>query len=418
MNSRTTVATSSSWITVLCWLTVVFEGFDIVALGAAIPTITNTGYRGLTVESINLIVTFSLVGVGLGAALIGPLSDRFGRRMPLILCVLGFSIFTFIFPLMPNEWFMLLARFVAGLGLGGCMPVAITMMQEAASESRKSRASTLTMTGYHAGAVIASLAAIFAGQHWTWLFYIGGILGAIMVVLMWFKLPETSTHHLPSTSASAPKVRVSELLGKKYARATIGMWVAAFMGLVLVYGLNSWLPKIMNAAGYPVANSLVMLFVLNVGAIVGLLIGGKVSDARGNKGTTVFWFAAAAVLLAVLSLRVENEILLNLVIFVTGIFVFTAQALIYAMTGYVYPRNLVASGMGLVSGVGRLGAIVGPYVTGLLIASGNAYPLAFYMYAGAAVLGMIAIWQIPRLRAAHNATPTATGEQRVSEAAS
>lgn len=398
MQNRTPVAASSTWITVLCWLTVVFEGFDIVALGAAIPTITNTGYLGLTVASLNLVVTFSLVGVGLGAALIGPLSDRFGRRIPLILCVLGFSIFTFIFPHMPNEWFMLVARFIAGLGLGGCMPIAITMMQEAATDARKSRASTLTMTGYHAGAVLASLGAIVAGAHWTWLFHLGGILGAVMVVLMWFKLPETSVRHAEQTADAAPKVRVSTLLGKKYIRATLGMWVAAFMGLVLVYGLNSWLPKIMNAAGYPVANSLVMLFVLNVGAIVGLLIGGKISDTRGNKGTTVFWFAAAAVLLALLSFRAESEVLLNVIIFVTGIFVFTAQALIYAMTGYVYPRQLVASGMGLVSGVGRLGAIVGPYVTGLLIASGKAYPLAFYLYAGAALLGLVAVLQVPRLR--------------------
>ena len=70
--------------------------------------------------------------------------------------------------------------------------------------------------------------------------------------------------------------------------------------------------------------------------------------------------------------------------------------LLYGFVGYVYPKHIVATGMGMVAGVGRLGAIVGPGLTGLLVASGHAYPWGFYLFAAAAVLGMLAVATIPK----------------------
>ncbi len=395
MNSR------RKWIVILCWLTVVFEGFDLVALGASIPTLLDTKHAGFDPSGATFVATISLVGVGVGAALIGPISDRFGRRLPLIVCVLLFSIFTLLFPLMPNVAMMGILRLLAGLGLGGCMPVAVTAMQEAAPNDGKAHSSTLTMTGYHVGAVAASLIALLVGRQWEWLFYAGGILGLLAVPLMWAKLPETSPVAEARKAASAdvqaaPKVRIGDLLRPPYLRITIGLWVAAFMGLLLVYGLNTWLPQLMRGAGYNVADSLVLLLVLNVGAVGGLLVGGRIADRRGVKGTTMFWFAAAAVLLAVLSVKMDNQLVLNGVVFVTGIFVFCAQVLVYGFVGYLYPRHIVASGMGFVSAVGRLGAITGPWITGLLVVAGIAYPFGFYVFAAAALLGVAAVAVIPK----------------------
>ncbi|GGC79869.1 MFS transporter [Tersicoccus solisilvae] len=391
--------TRTPWTLALCWLTVVFEGFDIVALGAAIPRLLDSQHAGITALDATFIATISLVGVGIGAAAIGPITDRFGRRLPLMMCVLVFSVFTLIFPVMPNTSLLALVRFIAGLGLGGCMPVAVTMMQESAHENGKAHSSTLTMTGYHAGAVAASLLAIVFGAHWGWLFTVGGVLGLVLLPVMWAKLPETS--EVAGTTGQAgqhPRVRPGDVLRPPYLRTTIGLWIAAFMGLLLVYGLNTWLPQLMRGAGYSVSNSLLMLFVLNVGAIIGLLVGGRIADRRGVKGTTMFWFGAAAVLLLLLSIRIQNEILLNAVVLVTGVFVFCAQVLVYGFVGYLYPRRIVGTGMGLTSGVGRLGAIVGPWFTGLLVASGAAYPGGFYLFAAAAVLGVCAVALIPKPR--------------------
>ncbi|OMH27724.1 MFS transporter [Tersicoccus phoenicis] len=409
-----TVTTRSPWTFALCWLTVVFEGYDIVALGAAIPRLLDSRYAGITALDATFIATISLVGVGIGAAAIGPITDRFGRRIPLMLCVLVFSVFTLIFPVLPNTGLLALARFLAGLGLGGCMPVAVTMMQESARENGKAHSSTMTMTGYHAGAVTASLLAIVFGAHWGWLFTLGGVLGLVLLPVMWAKLPETSTVATGGHDDAHPRVRPADVLRQPYLRTTLGLWVAAFMGLLLVYGLNTWLPQLMRGAGYGVSNSLLMLLVLNVGAIIGLLVGGRIADRRGVKGTTMFWFGAAAVLLLLLSIRIQNEILLNAVVLVTGVFVFCAQVLVYGFVGYLYPRQIVATGMGLTSGVGRIGAIVGPWFTGLLVAGGVAYPGGFYLFAIAAVLGVLAVAVIPKPRLT---TPTDGQATRAARAA-
>ncbi|MEH0108734.1 aromatic acid/H+ symport family MFS transporter [Tersicoccus sp. MR15.9] len=409
------VTTRTPWTFALCWLTVVFEGYDIVALGAAIPRLLDSHHAGITALDATFIATISLVGVGIGAAAIGPITDRFGRRIPLMLCVLVFSVFTLIFPVLPSAGLLGLVRFLAGLGLGGCMPVAVTIMQESARDNGKAHSSTMTMTGYHTGAVAASLLAIVFGAHWGWLFTVGGVLGLVLLPVMWAKLPETSeVAGAAGRNAAHARVRPSDVLRQPYLRTTLGLWVAAFMGLLLVYGLNTWLPQLMRGAGYGVSNSLLMLFVLNVGAIVGLLAGGRIADRRGVKGTTMFWFGAAAVLLLVLSIRIQSEFLLDVVVFVTGVFVFCAQVLVYGFVGYLYPRRIVGTGMGLTSGVGRIGAIVGPWFTGLLVAAGSAYPGGFYLFAVAAVLGVLAVAMIPKPR---TTTPVDEDAPRAARAA-
>ncbi|MGW9112598.1 MFS transporter [Microbacterium sp. NPDC055683] len=387
-----TAPQSRRWLAILCFLIVVFEGYDIVALGATIPVLTDPAIGGFSVDEMNIVNTVSLVGVGLGAASMGRIADRFGRRAPLLVAVAVFSVFTLAFPLMPDAALMGLTRFVAGLGLGGCMPVALAMMQEAAPVGRRALANNIPMIGYHLGAVLASLAGRFAGAEWSLLYYLGGGLGLVLLVLLWIGLPETAP---AEERARGQKTSMTDVLKPRYLRSSIGLWVAAFMGLVLVYGLNAWLPKIMGAAGYPVADSLIMLFVLNLGAIAGLVISAFAADARGIKGVAMIWFAAAAALLVVLSIPFDAQVALTAAIFITGVFVFSAQTLMYAFAGHVYPRNLVATGIGLTSGIGRFGAIIGPWATGVMVAAGTAYPGAFYLYAGAAVLAVLAVAQIP-----------------------
>lgn len=401
--AATATRTRSHWPTLLCWVTVMLEGYDLVVLGAIIPTLLKTEHVGFTAAGATAVATLSLVGVAIGAASVGPLTDRVGRRIVLIVSIAIFSVFTLVIPLAPSVAVFGIFRLLAGLGLGACMPTALTFMSEHMPPERRAWASTLTMTGYHVGAVLTSLLAVVLVPNWQPLFYAGGIAGLLVLPLMWFKLPESAAFLEAKERGATSRVSFADLVRPPYLRASLGVWVGAFMGLLLVYGLNTWLPKLMNEAGYSIASSISLLLILNVGAVVGLLLAGKVADRRGTKPTIIVWFAVAAVFLAVLSIKMTSDLLLNAIVLVTGIFVFSAMVLIYAYVTQHYPAELRGTALGLTSAIGRLGAIVGPFITGSLVVAGVAYPWGFYFFAAVAVLGLLAILLVPRAGAGRDA---------------
>ncbi|MYS72494.1 MFS transporter, partial [Streptomyces sp. SID5926] len=337
--AQTGRAVGGTWTVILCWITVLLEGYDLVVLGAIIPTLLKTHHLGMTAGDATTIATLSLVGVAIGAVCVGPLADRLGRRRLLIGSVVLFSVLTIVVPLANSVAMFAALRLLAGLGLGACMPVSLTMMAEHMPASRRARASTLTMTGYHTGAVITSLLALQVSDNWEILFYLLGVVGLVIAAIQWFKLPESAAFERAKRDG-AQRVPFTELLKPAYLRAGIGIWVASFMGLLLVYGLNTWLPKLMNDAGYPVPTAVTQLLVLNIGGVVGLVLGGYVADRRGIKGTTMVWFAVSVLMLGCLSIKMESDLLLNVVVFFTGVFVFSAMVLVYAYVTHYYPASV------------------------------------------------------------------------------
>lgn len=394
-----------AWTVALCWITVMLEGYDLVVLGAIIPTLLDTHHLGFTPADATTVATLSLVGVAIGAISVGPLSDSFGRRKLLIGSVVLFSVFTLLVPLAGSIAMFAGLRFVAGLGLGACMPVSLTMMAEHMPARQRARASTLTMTGYHTGAVITSLLALQVTKDWEILFYILGVAGLVVAVIQWFKLPESEAFLAASGGAERQRVPFSELLKPALLRACIGVWVASFMGLLLVYGLNTWLPQLMRSAGYAVPAAVTQLLILNVGGVVGLVVGGAIADRRGIKWTALLWFGAAAVMLALLSIKMESDLLLGVVVFFTGVFVFSAQVLVYAYITHFFPAAIRGTALGSASGIGRIGSIVGPTITGALVASGFGHPWGFYFFAVVGVLAVLAVATLPKRSVAQDAVP-------------
>ena len=419
--SMTSSASAGRWPAVLCWLAVALEGFDLVVLGAVIPELLATGALGFTPEAATMVATLSLVGVGLGAVSVGPVVDRIGRRWAIIGCVIGFSVFTLLVAFAPNVALFTTYRFIAGLFLGAVMPSALAYISEYNKSGKTGKATTLTMTGYHAGAVAISLLAVAYSHNWHLLFLAGGVAGLLMVPLLLWKLPESEVfliaQELKRDPAAAQakdadaadpagtvdgtvdaqaKTGMAGLFSGKLALVTIGVWAASFMGLLLVYGLNTWLPKIMADAGYEVSDSLVMLFVMNIGAVVGLVLAGWLADKHGTKKIVLMWFVLAAIFLAALSIPMTSQVLLNIAVFITGVFVFSAQVLVYAFVSAVYPAQARGTALGMASGIGRIGAIVGPFITGTLVTAGIAYPWGFYLFALVAVLGFVAMAIVPK----------------------
>ena len=435
--SMSSLGNKSRWPVWLCWLAMVLDGFDLVVLGTVIPTLIKSQELGFDAVGATFAATISLVGVGLGALFIAPLSDRFGRRNLLVACVTWFSIFTIAVVFAPNVAWFSTFRLLAGLGLGACLPAALAYMNDYAPAGTAGKSTTRTMTGYHVGAVATAFLALMVIPSWRTMFVVGGLAGFALVPFLWFKLPETlpPVHHIPAAAKSPTGAAVRgevahetvhetvahetvpeeerasfrDLGRKPYPLIAAGVAVASFMGLLLVYGLNTWLPQLMASAGYSLNAGLALLLVLNVGAVVGLLIAGVLADRHGTKRIVLLWFGLSAVFLAALSIQIQNEVVLYVAVFVTGVFVFSSQVLVYAWVSQLFPVRLRGTALGFAAGVGRLGAILGPAVTGTLVAAGIAYPWGFYVFAGAAVLAVLALAFVPQTISATSRTGAGVG---------
>lgn len=419
------------WVAPLCWIAVLLDGFDAVVLGAVMPSMIEDPEFGLTAGSGTVVATVGLVGMMIGALGMGWATDKFGRRKLLIGAVVLFSVFTLAMAFVDSIFLFGLLRFLAGVGLGGCLPTGISMVTEFAGKGRTGKSTTLMMTGYHVGAVVTAALAIVVVQNLNWhaMFIIGALPSLILVPLMYLYLPESpdyllskgrvqeaktvsehygldfseQAHHeqvlteAAPESAEAARKGPSLVLQGQFRRNTIFVWIASFMGLLLVYGLNTWLPQIMRAADYDLGNALGFLLILNIGAVVGLMIAGRVADRITPRNAGIIWFIGAGVLLAALAIKLPL-LGIYVMVFVTGCFVFSAQVLVYAFCAANYPANVRATALGMSAGVGRLGAISGPTLGGAMLAAGIAYPWGFFGFALAALLGGGALTATKTLR--------------------
>ena len=411
------VARSVGWVAPLCWIAVLLDGFDLVVVGTVVPTLQSPEEWALSGPGTTFVITIGLVGMMIGALTIGTLTDVIGRRKALIGAVTAFSLFTLACAFAPNEAVFGILRFLAGLGLGGCLPTAIAMVNEFSRSGRSGRATTTIMTGYHVGAVATAALAIVVIPNlgWRWMFVIGALPALVLVPLMFKQLPESASwlaahgrraeaeevagrYGLELEDADAPVAphagegagaTIRTLFTSTYLRNTAAIGVTSFMGLLLVYGLNNWLPTIMREADYELGDALAFLLVLNVGAIVGLLIAGRVADRIGARAAGIGWFAGAAVFLALLSIRLPIAGI-YVMVFLTGCLVFSAQVLVYAFVSANHPPQVRATALGWSAGAGRVGAIVGPVITGALFTAGIAFPWGFYVFAVVGALGAIA----------------------------
>jgi AAHS family benzoate transporter-like MFS transporter len=395
---------TARWVAPLCWSAVALEGFDLVVLGVVLSPMLSGGVWDLTPATGALITSVGLVGVMVGAMTIGAVTDIIGRRRAMLFTVVGFSVFTLACAVAPDPWTFGVLRFLAGLGLGGVLPVAIALVNEYAEQGRGGSATTVLMTGYHVGAVITALLGIVVipALGWRTMFVIGALPALVLVPLLVRHMPESAAF-LRARAASArtkgERNPVTVLFRGGYLRSTVAFWVASFMGLLLVYGLNTWLPEIMRSAGYALNAALAQLLALNVGAIVGLLVAGRVADRIGTRVATIAWFTAAALFLALLSIPLPG-VAVYVGVLLAGVFVFSSQVLVYAFISQLYPAAARGTAVGAASGVGRLGAITGPMIGGLLLTAGIAYPWGFYVFAAVAALGALAVAAVVRRPAA------------------
>jgi AAHS family benzoate transporter-like MFS transporter len=395
-----------------CAVIIIFDGYDLVIYGVVLPVLMVEW--GLTPLQAGALGSYALFGMMFGALFFGPLSDKIGRKKVIAICVTLFSGFTVLngFVTTPTEFGI--CRFIAGLGIGGVMPNVVALMSEYAPKKIRSTLVAIMFSGYSVGGMLSAGLGIVLLPRFGWqsVFFVAAIPLLLLPLILWF-LPESVgfmvregrrqqvAHVLQRiepgyteqpddqyqmAAIKADGAPVLQLFREGRAISTLMLWVAFFCCLLMVYALNSWLPKLMASAGYGLGSSLMFLLVLNFGAIFGAVGGGWLGDKFNLQRVLVVFFAIASVSISLLGFNSPGWMLYSLIA-IAGATTIGSQILLYAMGAQFYALAIRSSGLGWASGVGRSGAIVGPILGGALFGIG--LPL-HYNFMAFAVPGAVA----------------------------
>jgi AAHS family 4-hydroxybenzoate transporter-like MFS transporter len=173
-------------------------------------------------------------------------------------------------------------------------------------------------------------------------------------------------------------------------------WVLYFMNLMVLYTLSNWLPTIVTDAGMPLSTATAATSFYQLGGLVGGLIFAFLCDKVGTRLVLPVIFLGTSVFCFLIGAAGQNGALVVGAATTAGLFVIGGQAAANAFVGNFYPSHVRASGIGWALGIGRLGAILGPYVIGSLIGSGATPHTLFELCAVPGLFAAVAIWLVAR----------------------
>ncbi|MDD2867736.1 aromatic acid/H+ symport family MFS transporter [Neomegalonema sp.] len=415
------------WIVVIATLALFFDGYDLVVYGTILPILMGDPDQigQVSAQQAGALGAYALVGVMIGALVSGALGDHLGRRKLMLVNIAWFSVGMGMAAMATSIETFGLWRLFTGIGIGGLIVTVATLIADFAPPGKKNLYNAVVYGGFPVGGVFAALLAMVLREEigWRGMFWIGALPIVVLLPLAYFRLPESprwlvargrldearavtaksgvpapALAELEAERAATPQVGFSALITRQYFLSTLILGVMSFGGLLLTYGLNTWLPKIMETLGYDSRNSLAFLLMLNGGAVVGGVIASRVADRIGAQKVIATTFALAAVSLVLLTFALPLPVLLFAVA-VAGVGTIGTQVLIYGFVANYFSTTTRSAGMAWCAGFGRLGGIFGPLIGGIILGAGLGNVTAFYIFAGVALLGGLLTLSVPRKQA-------------------
>jgi AAHS family 4-hydroxybenzoate transporter-like MFS transporter len=366
-------------IFLLCALIVLLDGYDLQAMGLAVPALSRQWH--LAPSAFTIAQSASLLGLGLGSAFIAPLGDRLGRR-PLLLGGLAIILVTSLGAATAKSPGQLaLWRLLIGLGLGVGQSNASALTAEYAPLARRATVMTLMGVCVALGGVLAGLTApqVIAAAGAQGLFLVGAALPLLALLATAVGLRESPA--IMATPAPTRGGSLLVLLTPPYRERTLRLWLVYGLSAMLLYFLFSWLPVFLINAGWSPSQASHGIALLQFGGIAGSLVQAWLVDRRraitalvGGYGTTLI----TALLFAIPGSTPAWPVLLVFM----GSGVAGVVMSIIALGAIFYPPEIRATGFGWAGAITRVGAVLGPLAGGWIIAAG---------VSSRATLGLVAV---------------------------
>ncbi len=388
----------------MCCLVMLVDGFNQQSLNYAAPAIIKDWHINRALMA--LVFDLNIFGWMLGAVGFSTLGDRIGRRNSILIAVFIFGIFTMAMPLATNLNQLALIRFFSALGIGGGMPMAISLVADYAQTKTRGLKITLLYLGYTVGSSGGGFlaAALTPNFGWKSVFLVGGSVSILIGLVLFLALPESArflvlkhgakerilhyarklrpdAHFAPDTEfmiAETTKngVPVMHLFTEGRAAMTVFLWLALGLNFVTHFFLSSWLSTLFseysNRMSIPDAQMTQALFQLGTAFS---FFAGYLLDRRGIPALVMILLIGA---LPVAGLGVVHGTAATMALaLAAGIPVNGAGVGLNALSGMIYPTFIRSTGTGTAFAAARIGALMGPAIAGYLIYIGTPLPLIF-----------------------------------------
>ena len=379
----------------LCMVCLIMDGFDVQAMGYVAPAIVDDW--GIPRAQLGGVFAAANFGVLLGSLVFSMVADKIGRRPVLIGATLFFSVMAIATAYAQNVPQLLWLRFIAGIGMGCIMPNATALIGEFSPKRSRVTLMMCITVGFTVGAALGGFVAAWMIPAFGWpsVFVFGGAVPLVIALAMIWGLPEslqflavsgrgreTLAHWLrqldPTIRVDASTRFVANEEGRTGVPAvhlfrdgrgivTVLIWTVNFMNLLVLYSLSNWLPTVVTGMGYTTQTAVLVGTVLQVGGTIGTFGLAWLIARGGFMPMLTATFAVATASIALIGQPGISLALLNVIVFVAGWAIIGGQPGINALSATYYPTYLRSTGVGWGLGIGRTGAIVGPYLGGTLL---------------------------------------------------
>ncbi|MEH6610474.1 MAG: MFS transporter [Halioglobus sp.] len=397
------------------------DGFDVTAMAFTAHRIGEQ--LAIPPEHLGLVFSVALGGMMVGAMFVAPFSDVIGRRKMVLMCVVVVGISMIATGFSTTLWQLIITRLVTGLGVGGLLASLATITAEYTPAKYRSLSVVAITAGYPLGATLGSFVAVplLEGYGWQSVFLAGGCATLAMVVVAWFCLPESIqflVHRRPAgaletlnkilvrlkatpleqmpeekQSGTQAKANVLSLLTPDRRARTIQLWLTFFFCFITLYFLMSWLPKLVVLAGLSESEGVYGAAAFNGGAVLGILtLGWLASHIKLSLLISIF-LTTTAVCMLLFGFAAEHLPMLASLA-VIGFFLQGGFTGLYAVAAKVYPVEVRTTGVGWAIGIGRFGAVVGPFAGGIMIAQGISMGDNFLVFAIPALVAGLLAWHL------------------------
>ncbi|GIP16200.1 MFS transporter [Paenibacillus montaniterrae] len=369
------------------WL---FDAMDIGMLSFIIAALAVSWDLGA--DQVGWLTAINSIGMAVGAALAGAMADRYGRRIMLLATLVLFCVATGLSAFATSFAMLCVLRFIAGIGLGGELPVASTLVSESVPIKERGRIIVILESFWAAGWLVAALISYFVIPDYGW--RVAFIIGALPVFYAIYLRRAIKDSPRYVKQANEQKLnflqRVRFIWSKPYRRSTLVLWILWFMVVFSYYGMFLWLPSVMVLKGFTLVKSFQYVLLMTIAQLPGYFTAAYFIEKFGRKFVLVVYLTLTAVCALWFGLA-ETEASLLTAGALLSFFNLGAWGGMYAYTPELYPTPARATGVGFAASFGRIGGILGPFLVGMLVASNVAISTIFAIFFVSILIGVVAI---------------------------